>query len=241
MTATTDLQDIKISGSGKLLGGRYNQVKISGSGKIGGEIEANRVKISGSGSVEGKAVIKELNVSGSCSFHDHLGGESCEVSGSIRAKGNVHMERLKVSGAFTCSQSVRSEDIHIRGSIKADKIETEEFRLEGSMNIRKELNANVADIILYGPCRANEIGGETISVYSHHSQPGLIRALLSLFQGQHMLTSDLIEGTNVYLENTRAKIVRGGQVKIGPGCQIERVEYMDSLDVSPEARVGDAV
>ncbi|WP_213584680.1 hypothetical protein [Paenibacillus sp. J2TS4] len=241
MDVTTDLQDVSISGSGKIIGGRYNKIKISGSGKISGEVEANRLKISGSGKVEGPAVIKELQVSGHCGFDDSLEGESCTVSGSFHSRGNVHMSQLKVSGSFSCSQSVKLVDAQINGYFKADKLEAEEFRLEGSMNISKELNAHVTDVILYGPCRVHEIGGETISIYSHHSRPGLFRALLSLFKSDHSLTANLIEGTQVYLENTRANVVRGGRVTIGPGCRIEQVEYMDALDVSPEAQVGNAI
>lgn len=38
------MQNAKISGSGTIGGGKYDQVKISGSGKISGNIEAKELK-----------------------------------------------------------------------------------------------------------------------------------------------------------------------------------------------------
>jgi cytoskeletal protein CcmA (bactofilin family) len=44
-----------------------------------------------------------------------------------------------------------------------------------------------------------------------------------------MLTAKVIEGDIVYLENTKADIVRGKTVKIGAGCQIGTIEYTSEL------------
>jgi hypothetical protein len=41
----------------------------------------------------------------------------------------------------------------------------------------------------------------------------------------HGLAAETIEGDNVYLENATVKVVRGGDVNIGPGCLIGAVEY----------------
>jgi hypothetical protein len=35
--------------------------------------------------------------------------------------------------------------------------------------------------------------------------------------------------------------VRGGRIKIGPGCHIERVEYTETLEVAPDAVVKEEV
>jgi hypothetical protein len=49
--------------------------------------------------------------------------------------------------------------------------------------------------------------------------------------------ADTIEGDEIFLENTHARIVRGKKITIGEGCEIEMVEYSESLEVSPKARV----
>jgi hypothetical protein len=55
------------------------------------------------------------------------------------------------------------------------------------------------------------------------------------------LTAETIEGDTVDLEATEAQVVRGKVVRIGPGCRIGWVEYTDSLEVHPEAEVGERV
>jgi len=51
----------------------------------------------------------------------------------------------------------------------------------------------------------------------------------------------LIEGEEIDLQATKAGVVRGRNVVIGPGCEMERVEYSGSLMVAPEAKVGEQV
>jgi len=43
------------------------------------------------------------------------------------------------------------------------------------------------------------------------------------------LSAGIIEGDDIFLEATQAKIVRGRHVVIGEGCSIELVEYKDSF------------
>ena len=56
-------------------------------------------------------------------------------------------------------------------------------------------------------------------------------------EGKNELSCNLIEGDNVYLENTIAKTVRGNNVTIGPGCKIELVEYKNNLKMDDEVKV----
>lgn len=52
------------------------------------------------------------------------------------------------------------------------------------------------------------------------------------------LIAKMIEGDVLDLEYTNAEVVSGGVVKIGPGCNIGRVEYLSELTVHPDATVG---
>jgi hypothetical protein len=51
------------------------------------------------------------------------------------------------------------------------------------------------------------------------------------------LEADTIEGDEIFLENTKARVVRGKKIQIGEGCKIESVEYSESLEVAPGAHV----
>ena len=46
------LQNVSISGSGRIGGGTYDQVKIAGSGKVTGELECQELHVSGSASLQ---------------------------------------------------------------------------------------------------------------------------------------------------------------------------------------------
>jgi hypothetical protein len=51
------------------------------------------------------------------------------------------------------------------------------------------------------------------------------------------LTADLIEGDNVTLDVTKAKVVRGKKVIIGKDCEIDLVEYRDEIKISEGAKI----
>ena len=89
------------------------------------------------------------------------------------------------------------------------------------------LNAGTVTIRLYGGCDAHDIGGETIDV--RLAQPWVFLPFL----GERNLTADSIEGDTIYLENTRAKVVRGANVTIGPAA---RSTWSSTPARSPAAR-----
>ena len=53
-----------------------------------------------------------------------------------------------------------------------------------------------------------------------------------------LLAVETVEGEDVHLEATSARVVKGRRVKIGPECRIESVEYAESLQIDPQAVVG---
>jgi cytoskeletal protein CcmA (bactofilin family) len=53
-----------------------------------------------------------------------------------------------------------------------------------------------------------------------------------------ILEAEIIEGDEIMLENTTAKIVRGNNVMLGAGCDIGTVEYKSNYVKNGDARVG---
>ncbi|HZG57183.1 hypothetical protein [Paenibacillus sp.] len=51
------------------------------------------------------------------------------------------------------------------------------------------------------------------------------------------LRAELIEGTELDLEWTEARVIRGNRVRVGPGCIAELVEYTEHVQIDPEAVV----
>lgn len=134
-------------------------------------------------------------------------------------------------------------DCHIGGALKGDSIkiygdvkvgtncEAEVFVCSGSFQIGEMLNAELVDITLYGNCRVSEIGGKDIEVRINPKNFSILKMLFAVGNRRRRLKADVIEGDNLYLEATDAKVVRGKNITIGEGCEIERVEYSDSLNV----------
>lgn len=236
------MANASISGSGTIGGGQYEKVTISGSGKVSGNLQASEFKISGSGKVEGNVQVGHCKISGSGSVEGSLKGTVFKVSGSAKVKGAMELTELIVKGSFKCESSIKSNCILSSGSLKAlGDVETESFTSDGNFHVVGLLNANEINVKLRNRSFSKEIGGETIKIIKSDSsrESGVLKKLMIwlLGSGNGTLTTDLIEGTNVYAEETKAKIIRGDNVEIGPNCHVESVEYSNSINIDPTSVV----
>jgi cytoskeletal protein CcmA (bactofilin family) len=256
----TQLSDLSISGMGKANGGTFRYVDISGLGTILGDVEAERISISGKGTIEGNTkASQKIDISGMGRITGNVEAMEITLSGTGTIDGKVQCDRLETSGNLKVRGSAKVIELatdgrcRLDGQLKADKIishgylsvgsdvEAEEFISQGSFTIEGLLNANRIDIEINGFCKVQEIGGEEILVRNRHGNLAIISKFVSYFLGNGKelgkLTVKLVEGTVVSLENTTAGIVRGNNVKIGPECTIEEVEYIDSLEIDPTSIV----
>jgi cytoskeletal protein CcmA (bactofilin family) len=251
-----ELHDLKISGSGSSGGGRFNSVKISGSGTIQGDIDCKDLKISGSGKINGKIITEEFKTSGSSRISGGIKAKEISISGSTRIEGTVSAAEMTVSGSSKISEDLTCKNFKSSGSTKIDgklqggtikssgslKIEkdceVESFISRGSVRINGLLSADKVDIEVSHESFIREIGGEIIEVKNDLSAKLLKQVVKFFIQRSDCLRSDLIEGDEVYLENTKAKLVRGKNVKIGENCEIETVEYSGTFDIKDGSTVG---
>jgi len=188
---------------------RIGDLKINGqSSSAGGNY--NAVIINGEGKIAGDLDCIKLKVNGRCEINGNVKAESVEVYGTNSIKGNLEAERAKIHGTADVDGNLSVNKAEIHGSIDVDGYcNAEIFNIEGTFDIKELLNAGVLKLSLYGPSKAREI-----------------------------LTADIIEGDDIYLENTSAKVVRGDNIKLGPGCEIELVEYKDSFKQDEKAEIG---
>lgn len=238
-------QNVSISGSGKIGGGKYADVRISGSGRVEGDVEADEIRISGAGKVEGNAKAKEISVSGSGRFMGSVEAEIFHASGGFRVEGDVEAGELRCSGSGRISGGVRAQYVRASGALAVAKdVAADIFSSSGALTVQGLLSADRVEIKLGGRCRVGEIGGERIDVRQgagFNLQLSLVRGFRLGRFGTGELVAETIEGDEIHLEGTQAKLVRGKQVTVGPGCHIERVEYEESLEVDPSSRVGEEV
>ncbi|KXG10655.1 hypothetical protein AT864_01246 [Anoxybacillus sp. P3H1B] len=226
-------KDLVIAGVGHASGGIYNMVKVSGSGKLFGDVDCNDLSIQGNATIEGNVKAEMAHVSGRVHMTGALHAEQVKISGNASVGGNIECKVIRFHGNGSVKGTLNAEEVYIHGETDvAGDCAAETFDARGSFTIGGLLNAGNIQVKLYGHCQVKEIGGETIEV----RQPG-VPFLKKLFF--HVgLTAEMIEGDEIYLEHTNAKVVRGNKVTVGPGCEIERVEYQSSFECDKGAKVG---
>jgi len=238
------LRNINISGTGKINGGKFADVNISGLGQILGDIEAIRIEVSGMGTIKGSAKTQRFFVSGNGTVEGQLEGSELDTSGNFKVNGPVKVKEIHNQGRARFNDCVKSEKVSSTGYLSVGlDLEAEYFICNGSFAIEGLLNAHKIEVEINGFCYAREIGGEEIVVKSTpHTPWHFLNKFITPFLGPKReldkLTADVLEGTIVNISNTNAKIVRGNDVRIGPGCNIGVVEYSGILEVDERAVVG---
>ncbi|HEY3374775.1 MAG TPA: hypothetical protein VGK02_06910 [Candidatus Aquicultor sp.] len=234
--------DLKISGAGSASGGMYRNVKINGAGSVNGDIDCIDLAIKGSFDGAGNIQAQTGAIHGTLSLRGNLETESFRVAGSADIGGAVSGKAVKVDGSATIGGRVALEELRARGAITIrSDCEAETFAADGAFTIDGLLNAGTIEVKMYGPCQAREIGGENISV-KRGNDFGFSQFIKSVFKPSFktMLTADTIEGDTIYLESTKANVVRGNSVHIGQDCEIELVEYKENYEQASDTRVKEA-
>lgn len=221
-----------------MAGGEYHTVKISGSGKVEGDLSAEELRIAGVGKVEGAAKVREIVVSGTGRFEGPVEAEAFHCSGACKVEAELAANEVRAAGTLKVEGNVKAHYFRGGGTIKVEgDLEADLASLAGMTNVTGLLAADRVELWLEGTSFVRELGGERIEVKRTRHRSLLEELGLSFFRRLGTLQATTIEGDEVYLEGTQAKLVRGKRVKLGPGCKIDRVEYQESLEVHPDSRV----
>ncbi len=212
---------VHISGAGSVGGGEYENISISGSGKVTSDIRCQSFKSSGSVHIAGSVECSgEFKIAGSGLVDGDVKCGSCNLAGAAKVKSIEANGELKLAGAFNADGNVSGEKVII----------------VGVANINGLINGDEIRITFDGCVKANEIGGGTIEIAPKKEQKAY------WFGKKRIKPSKLseigtIEGDEISLELVKADVVRGANVTIGDGCEIEKVEYSESLEISENAHV----
>lgn len=235
---STPQRNLKLTGNAQATGGAYEDVKIIGEGTIDGDVECKRLRCVGNLDMDGNLQSGRASVVGNCSFSGDVQADTLNISGTVMIGGAAKIKELRCTGKLEAKRSIRSEQLKVSGQLTTEgDCAAEVFTGRGILEIGGLLNAGKLDIKLYRNCRVGEIGGGNI-----HVRKGNGLNPLNLFfrpLPTATLTAATIEGDEIYLENTTAKIVRGKRVTIGPGCDIEAVEYTEHFDLAHDATVAE--
>jgi cytoskeletal protein CcmA (bactofilin family) len=216
--------NLSITGSSSATGGTYDKVRIIGEGTIDGDVECNHLKCVGTLDMDGRLKSRQVAVVGTCSLSKDVQAANMKISGTVTIGGDARLKELRCSGTIEIRGHLYGEQLELRGQLNTQgDCEVDVFKARGIFNVGGLLNAGKMDIKLYRDCQARDIGCEQISV----RRASLLSPFSFFFRpsSDALLSASVIEGDEIYLEHTNAKVVRGKRVTIGPGCDIELVEY----------------
>jgi cytoskeletal protein CcmA (bactofilin family) len=232
--------DIKTAGGGTFTGGTYGDVTFNGSGTMNGDVDAITYRVNGAGTTNGGVKAQSIVVNGTASFNGEVQSNELTVNGDANVRDGAGVGKLLVKGNLSVGGGVAAHEVDLRGFLRiGGDCQTESFVGEGGFTVTGLLNAGNIDIIVQGPSSAREIGGERIVVRQPTGSLSTLTGLLTIW-AEKRLTTEVIEGDVVWLENTTAKVVRGKNVTIGVGCVIDLVEYAETYTPAGAAQVKEA-
>ncbi len=142
--------------------------------------------------------------------------EQFQLTGNGKIEGELCSNEITVTGDLNVHRSIKANNVQMKGYLMSNgNVEIERMKVRGGFKINGLLNVGELMVNLhFASSKVQEIGGESITIKRR-----------ALFHNFCTLESDVIEGDNLYLEHTTANVVRGNHIELGPGCQIELVEY----------------
>lgn len=228
-------QNLIINGSGISSGGTFNNVKINGEGTVSGDLHCNLIKIHGSADFTGNITTQSTAIFGQTNMTGKINSDSIKIFGQTEIRGDLTTKLLKLRGTAEIHGKLIGGEIHSFGEFTAKNgCDADDFQANGTLNINGTLNAEKVKIQLYySDSQIQEIGGENIRI----SKGSLFNVFNWFKPNTAELIAEVIEGDVIYLENTKAKVVRGNNVVIGPGCEIDLIEYKNRYQKSEKSTV----
>ncbi len=236
--------DMKISGSGQIASGEYDEIKISGSARLSGLVRCATFRVSGSAKGDALDCKNELKISGSSRFTQSVKAGSGSVSGSFGCEGDfTAREQVKCAGSLHCGGSLRCGALSASGKITVGgDTEAEKVDVSGKLYCGGLLNAEEISIECSSGMEIGSIGGCKIVIYREERGRSVSRLpLFSSFvkkAGGAVLVKQAIEGDHIAIENVVVPRVSGRVVAIGEDCEIDLVQYNEEIEISPKAKVG---
>jgi len=202
-----------IRGSGTVKGGQhFEEFRCAGSGTVQGDLLADEAHIAGACAIEGRFVGKEFHASGRAEVGKDVEVQEFHVSGKANVGGDVRAHEVHISGSATIGGGILdAEDVALSGSVRVGgPVKAQDFTSRGRFEIGGGIEAQDIDIRLSGSSKVPSIKAQEIEVRRGERN------------GE--LTVETIEGEEIYLEATRAGLVRGHSVHLGPYCSVHTIE-----------------
>lgn len=211
---------------------RAQVLSVQGKAKIQGDVVADEVVVEGVTRMAGRCEAKHnMSLHGRVTIGGDVKATSIWMDGSHVIEGQCSAQEVKLRGNHRISEGVFAESLSLTGALcVGGSCETERFEAHGVFVIDGLLSADEILVRLERNSRVKEIGGAQIRVVRSKGS--------RFFQRARRLTAEVIEGDDIYLEYTKADVVRGKRVTLGPGTEVNLLEYSSDFEKIGDAFVG---
>ncbi len=257
---------VTVAGSGRIEGDvDANLIKAAGSCRIDGDVKTKELKTAGSCRVAGDVKAELMKTAGSCVIEGDVQADEVRIAGTQTVEGALRAKEIISAGSLKVSEDVEAEKFLSRGSFEiSGLLSAEEIKIELGGGKVSEIGGTRIEVRRRGRSFWDWRREPRVHIHTRRGPEGLGETLESIFEelgrigeeveravgeglghafgwpGRHetgYLEADTIEGDEIFLENTRARVVRGKKIQIGEGCEIETVEYSESVEIAPGAGV----
>ncbi len=233
--------DLTITGNGESGGGRFRNVKVLGDAKIAGDLDCLAFHCTGTANIAGSVKSGSCRITGTVDLQGDLETGKARVIGTLDIGGNVKTTEMTSTGETRIRGGLAGEHVELNGlfAIRGD-CEAETLRMKGVFTIEGLVNAGTVSLHIHSQCRVKEIGGEKIEI--RRGTDSLWKRWIGAFYLPSdfyagVLQAETIEGDDIYVEHTSARVIRGTNVVIGPGCRVGHVEYADRFEQADDSIV----
>ena len=194
--------------------------------------ELKNLKIEGMGSCYG-GEYNEVRLEGMTSVKDDLKCATFSAEGMCKCEGQIDAVDMKVEGTFKACKDIRAKRFNAEGYFRAKNcsVNADEINADGFISC-KELSADI--ISIEGVCHADKIFGESISI---NPTENASTGFGFIFKSAALSKAELIECTELEADALSADIIRANRVKLGKDCKVNILEYSDTADIHPDAKI----
>lgn len=253
---------VTVAGSGRIEGDvDANLIKTAGSCRIDGDVKTRELKTAGSCRVSGDVRAERMKTAGSCAIEGDVHADEVKIAGTQTIEGSLKAKEITSAGSLKVAEDVEAEKFLSRGGFEiGGLLSAEEIKIELGGGKVTEIGGTRIEVRRRGGAFWGWRRAPRVHIHLERGPEGLSETLESIFEelghigeeveravglgqafgwsrGSGYLEAETIEGDEIFVENTRARVVRGKKVQIGEGCEIELIEYSESLEIAPGAQV----
>ncbi len=215
------MNDLEMNGLGHSGGGVFHEVRLAGLNRIYGEIKCEKFESDGVVKCDDTLTANRLSLAGVAKVVD-LNVNQMSVEGVLKSSGTLSCESLSLEGYLSTVKSFKTKKANLTGKFK----------------FRGEVEAEELDLKMAAKSSFTEVGATKIRVTKVLNDDPWKKRFNRLFhKSDCRFVGQLIEGEEIYLEYCQVQSVFGDQVKIGPYCMINEVEYKETIEIHSTAVV----